>query len=605
MTFVAQPYEQFVDDLLTALTGGMIREEHRFVGSEESYSLAAPGVIALSIKVFGQRNEAFFFFEGGRDYRFDPEEETIEWIAQGQIPDDHSFFYINYYVAESHRRLTDRNPGSVTSILSEAFARELSVLHKQMEMIYQSAFVDWATGTSLDHVAALLGVTRKDAKYATGEVLFKRSTPAEGDITIPVGTLVSTKEGQNFETSAKRTLRRGQLSIAVPIRAQIAGSPGRVESNAVININRPIFGIKAVVNERPTFFANEKETDDALRLRIKGTLERAGRATVNAIKFGLIEAIPEINEGNIQVTERADVAGMVEVKLGLETSADAQQVQRIEEAIFHARPAGVRVLHNLPSIGTDNTVAGVEMQAGALGPRDKSPLNQVPAEALAHIPEGMLPLKTDIALRLSEPNLSATQKEKVIDDVRSSVVTYIDHLTMGAPLIYNKLLGRIMANDDVADARLTVNVLSAGNDGFTENLDTAGRKATIDPQHIDVGLMEELVLITIRVLLEPTPGLSAPPTVSRALKDALGDAIHREFAASPSSLELERLKNLLQSELSAEGSFQLAIENPVSLNAEYEETGCLMNNTSSVDLSGSQVPRLQQLDIVVSGDLDV
>ena len=28
MTFVAQPYERFVDDLLTALTGGVTREEH-------------------------------------------------------------------------------------------------------------------------------------------------------------------------------------------------------------------------------------------------------------------------------------------------------------------------------------------------------------------------------------------------------------------------------------------------------------------------------------------------------------------------------------------------------------------------------------------------
>ena len=43
MSFVAQPYERFVDDLLTALTGGVTREEHRFIGTEQPYTLATPG----------------------------------------------------------------------------------------------------------------------------------------------------------------------------------------------------------------------------------------------------------------------------------------------------------------------------------------------------------------------------------------------------------------------------------------------------------------------------------------------------------------------------------------------------------------------------------
>src|SRR5439155_21367623 len=109
--------------------------------------------------------------------------------------------------------------------------------------IYQSAFLETASGTALDHVVALLSLVRKDAKFASGEVLFKRSSPAAGDIAIPAGTLVSTDQGQNFETSDKRTLRRGQLSVTVPIRAQVEGPPGKVESGLIKNINRPIFGI--------------------------------------------------------------------------------------------------------------------------------------------------------------------------------------------------------------------------------------------------------------------------------------------------------------------------------------------------------------------------
>ena len=172
MTFVAQPYERFVDDLLTALTGGVTREEHQFVNVEQPYALASPGVVAPSVKVSGQRNREFVLFEGGIDYTYKSDQEAILWNAKGKLPDDHSYFYVSYYPQERSPRLTDRNPGSVTATLGEAFAREYAVLHKQMQMIYESAFVDLATGFSLDHVAALLGLDRKDAKFAGGEVLF-------------------------------------------------------------------------------------------------------------------------------------------------------------------------------------------------------------------------------------------------------------------------------------------------------------------------------------------------------------------------------------------------------------------------------------------------
>ena len=50
MTFVAQPYERFVDDLLTSLTGGVIREEHLFTGPDDSYSLGAADAVGRSLR---------------------------------------------------------------------------------------------------------------------------------------------------------------------------------------------------------------------------------------------------------------------------------------------------------------------------------------------------------------------------------------------------------------------------------------------------------------------------------------------------------------------------------------------------------------------------
>lgn len=590
MTFVAQPYEQFVDDLLTALTGGMVREEHQFIGTSETYTLAYPDIITASLKVFGQRSDAFVLFEGGIDYGYSAEDEAIIWRPDGRLPDDHSFFYVNYYLQEGQRRLTDRNPGSVTTTLAEAFAREFAVMHKQMEMIYRSAFVDLAAGSSLDHIAALLGLSRKDAKYASGEALFKRSTPAPADITIPAGTLVSDDAGQNFETTDKRTLRKGQLSVVSKIRAQVEGTAGRVAAGKIKNINRPIFGIDSVINEEATFFATDKETDEQLRRRIKGTLERAGRSTVNAIKYSLIEEVSEITEGNIQVVERADVPGFVDIKLGLESAGDAKLVRKIEECIFNSRAAGVRVMHSLPTRTTSESAQRAQVQTRSVRQQAK----QLPQNVLSELPaENILPVRVHVSLRLTERNVSPSQKEEIGDKIRTSVREYIEGLPMGDDLIYNKLLGEVVQHKEVLDASLDIYV--ASSETSQSNFSTDGRKAQVD--EVSVGLMEESVFIDILIYLKE--GSAA----TQEHNAAATDAVNRVLAAAQGESELSKaeLKTEIMKSIPA---LQLMEGDAVILNAEYEETGRLLSNTDKVALEEHQVLELRDLTIQAKGVLD-
>jgi uncharacterized phage protein gp47/JayE len=619
VSFVAQPYERFVDDLLTGLTGGVTREEHRFTGSEEPYVLASPGVIASSVKVFGQRSEQFVLFEGGIDYSYNADQEAIVWNQNGKPPDDHSYFYINYYLTEGTRRLTDRNPGSVTATLGEAFAREYAVLHKQMQMIYESAFVDTATNSSLDHVAALLGLDRKDAKFAGGEVLFRRSTPAEGDITIPAGTLVSTDQGQNFETSDKRILRKGQLSVTAPLRAEVEGPAGKVDAGTIKNVNRPVFGIESATNDAATFFATEKETDEELRRRIKGRLERAGKATLDSIKFSLIEDIPGINEGNVQVTESPDTPGRVEVKFGLGSTVDPDLVRRIEETIFSARPAGVRVVHNLPtrsetpsaSNGTAPAESGIT-RAEALqdfGSGASHASNHFPPEVLSRMDEGILDLQIEVLLRLTESNLSVSQKENIEDEVRTAVVDFINTLSMGADLIYNKLLARIVNRDEVADASLQMGAARGQNAPagpfFSANVATDGRKARVDANNVFVGLMGETVQLDLLVLVEVVPAATQGNEITPALSATLETDIRASFGTVSERLVKTDLRSLIAGTLaSAAPGLQLIADNAVVLNAMYEESGRQVNNTDEVPVESHQVLTLGTLKVQLQGALD-
>jgi uncharacterized phage protein gp47/JayE len=612
MTFVAQNYEQFTDDLLTALTGGVIREEGKFADPAQAYSLALPGALPQTVKVFGQRNQLFTVFEGGIDYDFKPAEGVIVWKEKGSWPDDHSYFYVNYYVQEARRRLTDRNPGSVTTTLAESFAREFAVLHKQMQMIYRSAFVDLATGTSLDHLAALLAINRKDAKFANGEALFIRSTPAEGDISIPAGTLVSTDQGQNFETTDKRTLRRGQLSVVVPLRAQLEGPAGRVEAGTIKNINRPIFGIQRVLNEAATFFATDKETDEELRRRIKGTLERSGKATLNALKFSLMEEVPGVNDGNVQIIEGTE-PGKVEIKFGLSEGVNPELVRSIEETIFNARPAGVRVTHNLPSrnvqavtgSGTGLTRAEVAGHFAAQG--EPIPALHLSQDILKRMPEGVLELQIEVFIRLTELNLSVAEKENIEDDIRNRVLDFVEALPMGAVLVYNKLLGRLVEPETISDAIMLIRTpavagVSVG-EAHKSNLATDGRKATTDRRRVFVGLMGEAVFVDVTVLLEKKPQAQGNASLTPALESALNESLRGAMAATRDKLTKNSIREALSAEL-ANTDLQLVADNAVVVNAEYEETGRWLNNTEEVAVAEHQTLNQRRVDMRMKGELD-
>lgn len=609
MSFVAQPYQRFVADLLTGLTGGVTREENVYTGPSATYSLGAHDALPSTIEMFGQRSQAFATFTRGVDYDYVPGTGSIVWKQGGRPPDDHSYFYVTYYRREVSSNLTDRNAGSVTATLAEAFARELAVLHLQMERIYESGFVELATGTSLDHVVALMGLIRKDPKFATGEVSFKRSTPAPGDVAIPAGTILANRQGQTFETTDKRTLRKGQLVVNIPIRAQVEGPAGNVDPATITILTRPIFGIESVVNEAKTAFAAQTETDDELRRRLQATLERAGKSTVDAIKYALIENVPEISDANIQLTEMGD--GLVDLKIGIEARGDPTLAGRIDDAVFSARAAGIRVQHNIPAPNQVAPSEGITRTEAVsnFGPGGQPPgTKELPGEVLDAMPDGVLNLRIEVFLRLQAENPTPAQRGTVEDAVRKAVRDYITALPMGADLVFSKLLGQVVTVDGVADVAMIVGAEGpAGYSHYDQNLRTSGRKASIDDPHIYVGLMDQRVDIdlTVVVAAQHTEAnvekiISADGELYGALQRSLGNLL----ATTQDVIRLANLQPTVVSALNAYG-LQLAETRGVVLNATYREMSRLLTGVDQVPLEEQEVPVLNKLVLKQTGPLDV
>lgn len=103
----------------------------------------------------------------------------------------------------------DLTDSSVFSTLTEVLGAVLSENQEEsIQDVYQSAFIETATGRDLERVVALLGLQRRDAVHATGVQRFSASGKVTQNYVIQRGTTVQTASSTpiQFETTEVTTL---------------------------------------------------------------------------------------------------------------------------------------------------------------------------------------------------------------------------------------------------------------------------------------------------------------------------------------------------------------------------------------------------------------
>ena len=470
MTYVAEPYLYVADQVLTALTGGIARETHRFFAQANAFSFEIPAAQVLpdSVRVIGQANQAFFAFQIGTDFaiggdgllRFRTMATDPAAPAKGATwPDEATEFYVSYYHANSFQApLTDRNVGSLARTLGEAFARELAVLRSELEFVYQSGFVDTAAGSALDMVVALFGITRKTSDFASGTVRFFRDTPAPADVFIPAGTKVSTAlagapgKPVSFVTTNDRTLQRGQLAVEAPIRAETKGAQGVVDARSIVVVNQPVLGITGVMNDAATVFGGASETDDELRGRAKSVAERAGRATPRALLNALTE-LSAIKPNDVAVKE--DLTGMPGVvSISIAVDPTAQLASDVHDAILDARPAGIRVVTNI-----DSFLPPVTTPTASTSPALRDPGSAGPVGSATAAPPGggfMLPLTASVVVFPQDPRITGAPRAALQQAVTDTVTGDVGSSSVGGVIVYNQVTADLMGIPGVYDVVLEI-----------------------------------------------------------------------------------------------------------------------------------------------------
>jgi hypothetical protein len=486
MSFRRRTYPEVLDELLTALVGGVPGEAHPFPppGAGEGptvHRLTQPPARQV-VAVHGARGGEPHRFRESADWALSDDGTAVSWLDGAELPDRGTLLHITYVPAAASAALDDLHVGSVTRTLTEAAAMEIARLEAQLQSVYDAGFLGTATGRSLDNVVALLGVERDRAGNPTGDVEFRRSAGDLGTITIPAGTRVMTADGAvEYATVATVTLVAGQQRIRVAARDLERGNEG-VPADALTVLPTPILGIASVTNPAPTTASGRDEDDEELRTRARSFLHGSERATLGALaqavrRQGLTADVVEDphRPGHVTVTPHA-------------AELPPELLQRVDQAIQDARPAGVEV------------------------------------ELLGAVPPRLvdLELRLQTASGLLIEDLQAAQRA-----VRDAVAEEFARLPVRETASLNRLVSLSLAIPGVEDVRIVSATWTASDGGDPEDvLDRDAGVLTIDGAPTRLGALhiaDPNLPMRLGVVVTYPP-VDDPPAVP-ALRDALERAV--------------------------------------------------------------------------------
>jgi uncharacterized phage protein gp47/JayE len=445
MSFVDRTYPDLVRDILTTLTAGVAGEVHHVVAGPDG----AAADVVLNRRPVARVSQVSGFVAG-------PDGEPVRTVfglddvelapVDPSDPDDQSLLrflpsarrkplpgtdlVVNYYPRTvDPSPIDDVSVGSVARTLVEAVARETAVAYTQLNLAYESGFLETATGSSLDRVVALLGYRRYVAGRPVGTVRFSRRAGSPGEVTIPAGTPVAdTKDTLRYETTETHTMLAGESTAEVRVRGATEGTPV-VDAGVLTVVQRAIAGLDTVTNESPTSTSAQDESDVELRARARVALLTAAKGTVPALTNGLL-ALPEVRAVNVE--ERPDeVPGDVRISLSLtDPPADGSIPQEVLDAIEDLRPAGIRVL----------------LQRA-----------------------GELAIAARVRLVLAGSSVSAADRQQLHEAARRTLVAKVASVQVGQRIRTGSLQAALVNGERVLDAAVALGAL--GDDAGTPGAD--------------------------------------------------------------------------------------------------------------------------------------
>jgi len=273
----------------------------------------------------------------------------------------------SYLQNVSSSRLTDYNTGSVLNSLLDVVAAELENVYNENYQTYQANYITTATGDDLDNKASDYDLTRNEATYSSGHLLFGRLTAHNIDIVIPVGTIATTAttsatNAVQFETNEFAVLSAGSLTVRVASRARNSGADGNGTVASIVVLPSPPSGIEYVTNATAFSGGADTESDTDLRTRISANLDQLQRGTKSAL-----EAAAQTVDGvfDAYVEENTPTYGFGYCWVADSTgTASTQLLTDVQVVLDQYEPLGTQVIASAPLVHPLNIVTWVQLKSG-------------------------------------------------------------------------------------------------------------------------------------------------------------------------------------------------------------------------------------------------
>ena len=179
-------------------------------------------------------------------------------------------------------------------------------------------FPEWSYGSFLDAHAKSIGLTRRAALAATGEVTI---TGKRGTI-IPAGSIFSTAavNGQSVDYRVTRPhiipiTGIGSRSLTVEVQCTQTGTIGNTPKDTIVMMPRRIIGITSVTNPEAITGGTEEEDDASLRQRIQEYEQSQGDSFTGSVADYKRWATSVAGVGSATVIPAQDDTGLVTIVL--------------------------------------------------------------------------------------------------------------------------------------------------------------------------------------------------------------------------------------------------------------------------------------------------
>jgi uncharacterized phage protein gp47/JayE len=479
VSFRRRASPEVLENLLTTLSGGVAAETQPF---PPEGTTSAPFRMPLDqtqpsdvVSVHGTRNGKSHRFRKGTDFVLD--NNALVWPDGADLPDPGTVVHINYFGPPRPGPVTDIHTGSVVRTLAETVALEIAGVYAQLEAVYESAFIDTASGRSLDNVVGLLGVDRVLSGRSTTQIEFTRAPGTRGAITVPAGTRIMDEAGEvEYATTEEATLPPEQKTVRVQARDLEANDPVAADTLVVLPV--PIAGIVKVTNPGPATIGTRDETDEELRTRTKSFLHGSERATLGALQQAIVRQGGGITA---DIVEDPVTPGRVMITPHTESLTPTLH-QRLTTAILEVRPAGVKV----------------------------------------EIGEPAAPQQVNVEVRLTTNSTLLEQDLRAAHDaVKSKLSDYFAKLPVNEAASVNKIVGLALSVSGVEDVR----ILSATLPDSTSVLDReAGVIDVLDgsirlPKVLGGLRIADPNLATALIAIVTYPDGSTPPDAAQIRTD--------------------------------------------------------------------------------------